>query len=144
MTPKTYTRLLLFALIPFVAIACQKPQAPLQHSVYIWMNEPGHPEHREALINATHELKASIPEVRTLAVGVPLPPDRPIVVDDYDVGFVMGFDSVEDLLIYQDHPAHVEIVDSTIRPLSSRIVVYDFIDTSMVQQPAAVEDERTE
>jgi len=130
--PKACTQLLL-ALLPLLTIACQQSQAPVQHSVYVWMKEPGHSENRNTLIETTHRLKEAIPEIRSLAVGIPLPPDRPIVVDDYDIGFIMGFDSVADLHTYEKHPFHVQMVNEIIRPLAAKIVVYDFIDPNTTE-----------
>jgi hypothetical protein len=51
-------------------------------------------------------LEGKIPQVRHLEIGVNLVHSYRA----YDLSLVARFDSLEDLQIYQNHPAHVEVV----------------------------------
>lgn len=67
------------------------------------------------------ELPARIPEIRHFEVGLN-------VVESpraYDVALYSRFDSLETLQIYQDHPAHREVV-AYIQSVTSSIVAADY------------------
>ncbi|WP_285114417.1 Dabb family protein [Leifsonia sp. fls2-241-R2A-40a] len=49
-------------------------------------------------------LPAVIPQLRSLEVGVTVVPG-----DDFDVVLISDFDSLEDIQVYQQHPAHLEV-----------------------------------
>ena len=49
-------------------------------------------------------LPAVIPELRSAQVGVTVAPG-----DDFDVVLISDFDSLDDIRIYQEHPAHLEV-----------------------------------
>ena len=51
-------------------------------------------------------LEGKIPQVRHLEIGVNLVQSY----RSYDLSLVVRFDSLEDLLAYNNHPAHVEVV----------------------------------
>ena len=64
--------------------------------------------------------------VQEMRVGEKILSERPIVDDSFDVGVYMVFNDKEALERYLVHPIHVDAVKSVLRPLSSKILVYDF------------------
>ncbi len=109
------------------ACATTSPPAPsgsVDHVVLIWLKRPGNAADRQAVQAASEELRA-IPGIRFLSHGTPLPSDRPVVDDSFDVGLVMRFDSAAALQAYEQHPLHVEKVAKVLKPLSRKIVVHD-------------------
>lgn len=99
----------------------------VQHVVIVWLKEPGNAEHRRRLIEASRGL-AAIPGVVRVAAGEPLPKSRPMEDDSYDVAVVFTFESRAALAAYQTHPEHKLATDQVLRPLTRRIVVYDFVE----------------
>lgn len=99
----------------------------LVHVVLVWLKEPGNPDHRARIVEATRSFMA-IPGVEEIAVGEPVSSERPMVDDSFDVGLYMVFTSREALEAYQAHPMHEEALGTILRPLASRTVVYDFED----------------
>jgi len=100
-------------------------ETKIVHVVLLWLKEPNNEEHIRNVITATKELE-QIPEIQELQVGKSIPSDRPIVDDSFDVGLTMIFDSQQSLERYLVHPKHKAAVKSVLRPLTSKILVYDF------------------
>jgi hypothetical protein len=97
------------------------------HHVFFWLNNPGSPQDRDALIAGLKTLKA-IPIIRRLHIGVPAPTEQRDVVDSsYDVSELMFFDTVEDQKSYQDHPVHQQFVKNCSH-LWKTVKVFDVID----------------
>lgn len=101
-------------------------KANVQHIVLAWLKKPGNETDRAKIIAAAKDLKARIPEVKSLEVGPVLPSDREVVDDSFDVALVMRFDSKEAMQTYEKSPIHVQAVKDTLKPLTAKIVVYDF------------------
>ena len=97
------------------------------HIVLIWLHEPGNIEHIEKITKMSRKLK-DISEIQELRVGRAVLSDREIVDDSFDVGLYMIFSSQEDMQRYLIHPKHKQAVQNSLRPLASKIVVYDFYD----------------
>ncbi len=104
-------------------------ESKIVHVVLIWLQEPGNGQHIDKVIKMTRNLKV-IPEVQEIRVGKVILSERQIVDDSFDVGLYMVFNSSKELERYLVHPMHVEAVRSALRPLASKIVVYDFKETS--------------
>ena len=96
----------------------------IKHVVLCWLNEPGDQSDIEAVMKASIKLKG-ISEVDSLVIGRPVPSDRKIVDDSFDIGLVLNFHSQKDLDIYLDHPEHVRRVKEALAPKCQRILVYD-------------------
>lgn len=63
--------------------------------------------HADEAVRRLRELPDDIDAIRRLVAGRNvLPSERA-----YDVGLLIEFDSVEDLEIYRDHPAHVAVAE---------------------------------
>lgn len=65
-----------------------------------------------------YALKKEIVQIQALNVGTNLNPEN-----EYDVVLVMGFKNFDDLIIYQNHPAHLRVVEflKTIRETKASI-----------------------
>jgi hypothetical protein len=129
MRPAFALRILAGALLAAAALPVSAGQpAPLHHVVFCWLKEPGNEAHRAEIIRVTREL-TMIPELRSVAVGTPVPGGGRAVADDsFDVGVVMTFRNPEELQAYVQHPEHVRRLRETLQPLCGRVLVYDFID----------------
>ncbi len=97
------------------------------HVVLVWLKEPGNPEHRQQIIDATREFE-TIPGVINISVGEVVPSDRPIVDDSFDVGLYLTFSSVDAMNIYLADDRLQQALREVFRPLSERYIVYDFKD----------------
>ena len=102
-------------------------QRGVVHTVFLWLKQPGHEQHRQRLISATDQLRG-IPGVREIRFGETIESDRDIVDDSFDVGIYFYFDDTSAMNAYLVHPLHRSIVEHEIRPLVQRIVVHDFHD----------------
>lgn len=69
----------------------------------------------------------SLPGVVSVELGPCLPNKRPVVDNTYDVAFIMTFRNEADLHAYEVNPDHVKLVQEVLKPLTRKIVVYDFI-----------------
>lgn len=66
-----------------------------------------------------------IPEVRRYVCGTPVDTGRASVSNDYDLGIIVEFDSVEDYKAYLVHPAHQALVTAW-KPRWKRSYMVDF------------------
>ena len=115
-----------FALFLCTSTAKVFSENQVVHIVLIWLKEPGNEQHITQVIEATLQLK-EIEEVNELRIGKSVDSDRDIVDDSFDIGLYMLFDDQEAMQRYLAHPKHKKIVKKSIKPLSKRIRVHDFI-----------------
>jgi hypothetical protein len=97
------------------------------HTVYLWLQDPGNPQHRIKLLTATERLR-TIPGVLEIRYGEVIESDRTIVDDSFDVGIYFYFSDVAAMNRYLVHPLHKQVVEQDIKPLVERIVIHDFHD----------------
>lgn len=71
-------------------------------------------------------LKIQIPEIQDYCYGKN--DINNVDSQNYEYAFVMTFKSKKDRYIYQNHPAHVALVDSMINPIVADAVVFDMED----------------
>jgi hypothetical protein len=107
-------------------VSCFGKQEIIQHVVVFWLKDHGNVNDREHLIQTAKEL-AKLPGVLGVKAGMVLPSERSTVDSSYDVAMVFSFESKQALADYLVHPRHRKAVDEIIKPLVSRILVYDFI-----------------
>ena len=98
-----------------------------RHVVVTWLKEHGNKEQQAKLIAAGRDLR-SIPGVVSIEMGRCVPSERPIVDSTYDVAFIMTFKDETSMKQYVAHPKHQEVVKSVLKPLTKKVVVYDFVD----------------
>ena len=101
-----------------------RPVAVISHVVFVDLADPADVP---AALADSDAMLASIPSVASYSAGVHLDTGRDSVLADYDVGIVLGFDSVEDLAAYVAHPDHVAFVERWM-PRITGLRVYDIHD----------------
>lgn len=99
----------------------------VSHVVICYLKNKGSEADRKKIIDAVPELR-KISGVYDIEVGTVLPSDRPIVVGDYDVGLVVTFRDVAAMKAYVNDPRHQKAVKEVLEPLTSKVVVYDFVN----------------
>jgi hypothetical protein len=121
---KPILALSILAVASCATIAPPAQKGTVDHVVVLWLKRPGNAGDRKAVMQAADELR-SIPGIRFLDHGTALPSSRPVVDDSFDVAFVMRFDSAAALQAYETNPVHVKKVETVLKPLAGKILVYD-------------------
>jgi hypothetical protein len=118
-------------LLLFLLLSCAQNQSSqtgrVNHVVLCWLKDSGNKEQAEKIILQSKKF-TSIAGVLEVRVGEVLKSDRVIVDSSYDVALIMTFSSKEEMQAYLIHPDHVEAVNNVIKPLVSKILVYDFVE----------------
>jgi len=96
----------------------------LSHIVIFWL-DPANPEAPAQFIAAAEKFLRPIPGVQQFHTGRMVPSHRPVVDQSYQVALNIVFTDKAAEQAYQAHPSHLEFVE-TIKPLSKKLVVYDF------------------
>jgi hypothetical protein len=96
----------------------------ITHVVLLWVPE-GDKGKQDQLLTAAARL-AEIPGVLEYRFGRPVPSSRPVVDSSFAVALSMTFPDQAAADSYQNHPLHQEFVQQYVKPLTSRLVVYDF------------------
>jgi hypothetical protein len=119
--------LLLLALLACSSLStlAHDSNAPVEHIVIVWLQEPGNAQQRTNIIEESQALTA-IPGVLSLKSGSVVKSERAIVDSSFDVALVISLESQAALDAYLVHPIHVKLVEETLKPLVERIQVYDF------------------
>jgi len=98
--------------------------ALINHVVFVSLNDP---LEAEALIADSDARLRAIPLVISYYAGKHVDTGRTNVLNDYDVGIFVGFDSLEDYSEYVNHPNHVGLVNDW-RPRIKALIVRDVLD----------------
>jgi hypothetical protein len=85
----------------------------VRHVVVFSWKDGVTPEQIEGVSAALRRLSVVIPEIRDYRFG----PDLGVNEGNADFVVVADFDSLDDYLVYRDHPDHRAVVNETIRPL---------------------------
>lgn len=92
----------------------------IRHVVLLRWTEGTTPSDVNAVSEGLGGLPSAIPEIRDYRFGHDLGVNR----DNFDFAVVADFASVEDYLIYRDHPVHRALIDERITPiLDSRAAI---------------------
>lgn len=102
-------------------------KSEIQHAVVFWLKDHGNANDQKRLIQTAKDL-ARIPGVVGVKVGTVLPSERPVVDSTYDVAMVFSFVSKQALVNYEANPIHTKAVEEIIKPMVSKIIVYDFVE----------------
>ena len=105
------------------------------HVAFCWLKTPGDAKQRQQLIDASHAFY-TIPGVELIAAGTPLPSTRPVVDSSFDVAVVIMFHDESGLRAYDQHPDHRKAVEELLRPLTQKILIYDFKNVPPATKPA--------
>jgi hypothetical protein len=114
----------LFALLPAVCVA-DEPR-PVEHVVIVWLKDSGNIEQRARILDESAVLQ-EIPGVVSIKSGQVIASERSIVDSSFDVALIVSFTDRAALDAYLVHPAHVKLVEETLKPLVARIQVYDLM-----------------
>ena len=98
--------------------------AVVNHVVFIKLVNP---DDADALISAADSVLPFIPGVVSYYAGEHIETGRDNVVQDYDIGAYIGFDSVQAYEAYVSHPDHVRLVEQW-QPRLEWLHVYDIED----------------
>jgi len=125
--------------VAFVAVVCGctttvtvkrvPPESRICHVVLCWLKDSGNAEQRRKLVDVSKSFR-SIPGVRDVIVGEVVTSEREIVDSSFDVGILVTFATEADMQAYLVHPDHVRAARETLKPLVSKVVVYDFKETA--------------
>lgn len=96
-----------------------------EHIVIVWLKRPGNEHDKAQLIAASKEMQRRLPVIRGLSYGRPLPGDRALVDNTFDLAFVMSFSDSKDLAAYQSSAVHQRAAKEILAPLSRKILIYD-------------------
>jgi Stress responsive A/B Barrel Domain len=92
----------------------------VRHVVTFTFREEVTPEQITAMTEGLSTLPGQIPEIRDYRFG----PDLQINDGNHQYAVVADFDSVDEYLVYRDHPAHLAVIAARIRPIiTSRVAV---------------------
>lgn len=112
-----------------VLYAPQYQTGSVTHFVVCYLKNKGSEADRKKLLEARWTLR-KIKGVYDVECGPVLPdPARPdVVVGDFDVAFMVIFRDVESYRAYEKDPEHVRVVNEVLKPLTSKVVVYDIVN----------------
>jgi Stress responsive A/B Barrel Domain len=93
-------------------------------ALFTW-TEDATQEQQQMLADELRKLPVAIPELRAYHIG----PDAGVNTGNFAFAVVADFDSVQDYLVYRDHPVHREVIEQHIRPImATRAAVQYEID----------------
>lgn len=124
-------KILALILVTTVTFSCQvlfePPTQRVNHVVICWLKEPGDKVQQAQIIQASKEFK-KIPGVLEVRAGKVIPSERKVVDSSFDVAIFLSFETEKDLQAYLDHPDHVAAVNQILKPFTSKVLVYDFLE----------------
>ncbi|TYB54789.1 Dabb family protein [Nonomuraea sp. PA05] len=92
----------------------------IRHIVLFTWTEAATAEQKAAVTAELRKLPGLIPQLRAYMVGE----DAGINQGNHEYAVVADFDSVDDYLVYRDHPDHQKVIADSIKPiLASRAAV---------------------
>ena len=132
----TYSQFLAICILALLISACQvesEQASPnvspttvgmLQHNVYFYLNEDVTQEEREQFEEGLKTL-LSIEEIYDYQLGIPgATEERDVTDHSFGYSIFSWFKSLEDYSVYEDHPTHLEFID-TYNHLWADVKVYD-------------------
>lgn len=95
------------------------------HFVAVWLKNPDDASARERIATQT-EAWRDFPGVVDVAYGDGLAGERKIV-QDYDYGVLLIFESEAALRHYEQDPEHQRAIKEVLAPLAAKVQVFDFV-----------------
>ena len=95
------------------------------HIVIFW-TDPAQPNAADELIAGATKYLKPVPGVLQFHVGKMVPSHRPVVDQSYQVALNVTFKDKAAQDRYQVDPLHIEFVQKVLKPLVTKVVVYDF------------------
>ncbi|NJP28270.1 Dabb family protein [Microbispora hainanensis] len=84
-----------------------------RHVVLLKWTEDATEEQRAEVARRLSTLPDAIPELRSYQIGH----DAGVNQGNFSFGVVADFDSVEDYIVYRDHPVHLAVIKECIAPI---------------------------
>ena len=79
-----------------------------------------------SLLREGVETLRAIDGVKFFHCGEPVPSERPVVDDFFDVALVVAFENDEEgLKRYSSHPVHINFVENYLKPAGGKLLVFD-------------------
>ncbi|MGE0142767.1 MAG: Dabb family protein [Planctomycetota bacterium] len=94
------------------------------HTVFFWLRADAPSSLKHEMIDFYRTQVPKAPGIESINVGTPLPSDREVVDDSFDVGTTLVFTSAQDEKVWQDHPIHDDL-RARFLPHVERVMVYD-------------------
>jgi hypothetical protein len=120
--------LAIFALVAALSLpsieAGPRRSGQITHVVLFWLKRPGNVDDQNVLIRAARSFRR-IKGVSDVWVGRSLPVERP-VEQSFDVGVVITFKNAGALKKFERNQRHQQIIETALRPLVRRYIVYNF------------------
>lgn len=104
----------------------------IKHIVLCWLKEPGNHLNRQKIIETSYALR-KLPSVLNVSAGEVIQSNRKVVDDSFDVAVIFTFKNQEAMNAYLKDPMHKKAVSEVLMPLSEKVVIYDYGDTSLVK-----------
>lgn len=95
------------------------------HHVHFWLKNKAD---KQQLIDGLNTL-LPIAHIRDIHIGIPADTHRDVVDRSYDISLLILFDSPEAQEAYQIDPTHVLFADNYAKPLCSKVVVADSVNS---------------
>jgi len=86
-----------------------------RHVVMIRWAEGTTEDQKQAVRDGLAALPKEIPEIHAYRFG----DDAGLAPDNFDLVLVADFDTVDDYLVYRDHPVHQKVILDHVRPAAS-------------------------
>ncbi|WP_084965165.1 Dabb family protein [Thermoactinospora rubra] len=85
----------------------------LRHIVLLKWTDEATEEQKATVREELAKLPAVIPQIRRYDIGA----DAGVNQGNHDLAIVADFDSVDDYLVYRDHPTHQDVIARHIKPI---------------------------
>lgn len=122
--------ILMKSLFPLIIVlgfmsTAHSTESPLSHVVIVWLND-GVSEGQLTDILDKAKVLSAIEVVQDVKIGLAVASARATVDDSFSFALTVEFNNSADMQTYLAHELHLEYVNSVLKPVLKKIVVYDF------------------
>ena len=93
-----------------------------RHVVLLTWKPDTTPEQKEQVTTDLSTLPKLVPGIRDYRIGA----DAGLVAGNADFAITADFDDADAYLVYRTHPAHIDVLDRTIRPIAAQRVAVQY------------------